>query len=59
MTDVEKFDLFNANYDWTFQTLTDRWVVEFRPKGAKFSDYISGYSLNQAFIRVFNFLKLE
>ena len=49
MNDVEKFDLFNMTYDWKFQTLTDRYVIEFRPKGAKYSEYKSGKTLNAAF----------
>lgn len=56
MNDVEKFDLFNMTYDWSFQTLTDRYVIEFRPKGAKYSEYKSGKTLNAAFQHVFNFI---
>jgi len=56
MSDVEKFDIFNLSYDWKFQVLTDRYVIEFRPKGAKYSEYKSGDTLNKAFQRVFNFL---
>ena len=56
MSDVEKFDIFNLSYDWKFQTLTDRYVIEFRPKGANFSEYKSGVTLNAAFRNVFNFL---
>ena len=56
MNDVEKFDLFNLGYHWDWYKTSTHYVVEFRPRGAKYSECITGITLNLAFRNVFNFL---
>ena len=56
MTDVQKFDLFNKTYSWRNYTEGDKHVIEFKPIGAKYSEYKAADTLQGAFARVFSFL---
>lgn len=56
MTDIQKFDLFNKTHSWKSYQQFDKHIVEFKPIGAKYSEYKGADTLQGAFARVFNYL---
>lgn len=59
MTHEEKFDIFNKTYEWQYYVLANKVTIEFKPIGAKHTEFISGKTLDEAFENVFNHLKYE